>query len=226
MALGVRDAISQETVDQWFVQFDDFLTIPRTCFPMAELESGMVTLTEKQIRIITENLNLKRATAWRKLSEKSREQRDKLRVMGIEKASARIGFDLAGHQKRAIVKRVGQHISTLEPYGKVMDDWVFEFNNVLKVSVSSREFSLLWPHVNSIWVMQQINNKEIYTSNRNNTKAAIFELIGSMSSVQRATVSKWIGKLSRSIRTVSQTSYAGNSIQDYAYCGAEGHNVK
>jgi len=101
-----------------------------------------------------------------------------------------------------IKRRLAQNRTSTVPYDELRIQWNVTLASTLRASIKFNDFEPLRQHLNNYWSLQREHNPATTASNAANFEAAALEFIASMSSEQKKSASRWLAKLSRSIRTV------------------------
>jgi len=197
-------ATSPDDIKRWSETAEKHSLLARQCYPANFLFGTVQTLTDEQINFIERRFKNERRKNREKYGEQTQQERIERRLKNIEKWAGCIGLDFTASQRATIRTSLTQQVSLRKEYYQLSEQWNRELFVLARDQEAANYSEQLTAHVEKLWTLLEREHPEQWQKNRDIWQASAFKLISSMSEQQRSGTSRWLAKMSKTVKAISK----------------------
>lgn len=205
-AISVPRKKTLAEVQQWSDQLEEFSVAARSCHPVNFSFDLMKTLSDKQIDFIERRFAREQRRNRARYEERTPEERIDRRYKNVLKWSGRIGLDFNNTQKTLLRSALKEQISLRKQYWGLTSLWNREFFIIGRNQQAPDYDERMENHLEKLWSLLETNQREQWQANRDLWANFAVDFVNNMDTNQREWADAWLGKLSKTLRNISDDS--------------------
>lgn len=205
---------TQDDVQRWFDTASVHSLLARECHPVNFSFDLIRSLTDEQLNSIEQQLKDERQENRDERADRTPQQRVERRLGNIIKWAGRINLELTTAQQALLRSAFEQQVSLSKEYYALTDNWRQDFF-VLARNRENPEFnSTMSDHMKTLWPILENSYPDQWQQNQDLWKDTSLRMVDSMTSTQRRTLSKWLGKMADTLLAISKDKPSFQHVND------------
>jgi hypothetical protein len=202
-SIAISAATERDDIARWATNVEDYSRNVRECHPVNFLFDLTRSLSDQQINFIENQFKSERVKNRERYASRTREERVDRRLKNIVKWSGRLGLDFSTAQQGIIREGLNEQVSLRKEYYALSDEWNSSLFVLARDQDNPDYHDTLANHITKMWSLLEDAHPEDWQANRDMWREKIYSLIGTFSKEQRNSSSKWLKKMGRTIRAIS-----------------------
>ena len=202
-SIAISAATERTDVARWAISAEDYSRNVRECHPMNFLFDLTRSLSDQRINFIENRFKNERKKNRDRYGSQTREERVDRRLKNIVKWSGRLGLDFSAAQQSIIRDGLNEQVSLRKEYYALSDEWTSNLFVLARDQDNPDYHDALAHQMTKLWSLIEDAHPEDWQTNRDMWREKIYTLIGTLSKEQRNSSSRWLKKMGRTIRAIS-----------------------
>lgn len=210
--------ITKTATKRWASSVEAFTRQFRECHPINFSDQIIKTLSDEQVNSIEDSIRTRRKDHRERYGQSSREERIERRMNNMIKWAGRVGFDFNLGQKVLLRETFEKQISLRNQYFVLSDRWADDFFKLLRNRHSPELKHNMAIHLDKLWHLLESAHPKEWQQNRDLWSSFLYDLGQTMTTGQRTSTGKWLGKMGDTLDTLSRSSVSFEASQSSAGC--------
>ncbi|MDB4223466.1 DUF6279 family lipoprotein [Granulosicoccus sp.] len=215
-SIAISGTTERDDVARWATKVEDFSRNVRECHPVNFLFDLTRSLTDQQINFIENRFKSERKKNRERYATQTRQERVDRRLKNIVKWSGRLGLDFSTAQQDILREGLSEQVSLRKEYYALSDEWNSNLFVLARDQDNPDYHDALANHMTKLWSLLEDAHPEEWQANRDMWREKIHTLIGTFSKEQSSSSSRWLKKMGRTIRSISNDKPSFNIGSDPA----------
>ena len=215
-SIAISGTTERDDVARWATKVEDFSRNVRECHPVNFLFDLTRSLTDQQINFIENRFKSERKKNRERYATQTRQERVDRRLKNIVKWSGRLGLDFSTAQQGILREGLSEQVSLRKEYYALSDEWNSNLFVLARDQDNPDYHDALANHMTKLWSLLEDAHPEEWQANRDMWREKIHTLIGTFSKEQSSSSSRWLKKMGRTIRSISNDKPSFNIGSDPA----------
>jgi len=213
-SIASPDTTQPDEIRNWIETAEGFTQAVRHCHPANYSFDLTKTLTDDQVNSIEQRFNRQRQKHREKRAKRTREERIDDRVGNITKWSSRAGLKFNDEQRKMLHETMEKQISLRQQYYRLSNAWKKRLFTLARDQQASNYDELMAAHLGELWTLLEKGHPNEWRQNRQLWQDFAVRFVDSLTPDQRRTSSRWIRKMSTTLKAISRDTPSFKVGQD------------
>jgi hypothetical protein len=193
-----------DEVMSWLETAESFTRAVRECHPVNYSFDLMKSLTDDQIDSIDRHFENERQKHLKERAKRTHEERIAYRADNITRWASRVGLDFNDEQRKLLRETLTRQISLRNQYNHLSDIWRLQLFAYAHDQKAPDYDAKMAAHLGELWTLLEKAHPDEWQSNRELWRGFAVRFMESLTNDQRRSSAKWIGKMSRTLKSISR----------------------